>query len=330
MSRIPAALPVLLLVAACAAPRGGVRLAVGGTAQVVYLPTTLAQQLGYYAEEGLNVTIQDFPGGSKALQALNGGSADVVSGFYDHTIQMAAEGRRLQAFVSILRYPALALVTLKPAARIADLKGAVVGVTAPGSSTHMFLNYLLLKNGVSPDAVSVTGIGSAATAVAAMERGSVAAAVMIDPALSQLARRAAGLKILADTRTAAGVRATFGVDSYPASVFYSTAGWLERNPETARRLARAMTRTLAWMQAHSAREIALKMPEAHRGGDLEVYVEAIRSSMPVFSPDGVMSAEGAEAVRKVLEASLPKVREARVDVGQTYTNQFVAAVKVKP
>ena len=72
---------------------------------MVYLPTTLAQELGFYKEEGLDVELQDFAGGAKALQALVGGSADVVSGFYDHTIQMAAEGRELVAFVTMLRYP---------------------------------------------------------------------------------------------------------------------------------------------------------------------------------------------------------------------------------
>ena len=52
-----------------------------------------------------------FAGGAKALQALVGGSADVVSGFYDHTIQMAAEGREIVAFVTMLRFPGLVLVT---------------------------------------------------------------------------------------------------------------------------------------------------------------------------------------------------------------------------
>jgi len=70
-----------------------VRLAVGGQNQMVYLPTTLAQELGFYREEGIEAELQDFAGGAKALQAAVGGSADVVSGFYDHTIQMAAEGR---------------------------------------------------------------------------------------------------------------------------------------------------------------------------------------------------------------------------------------------
>ncbi len=304
-----------------------IRLAVGGAAQIVYLPTTLAQQLGHYRDEGLDVTIEDFPGGAKALQALLGGSADVVSGFFDHVVQMAAEGRELTSFITILRYPALAAVvsprSSRRISRIEDLKGATVGVTAPGSGTHFFMNYLLIKHGLTPESISVTGIGGAGTALAAMERGKVDAAVMTDPALAQLAKRAGPVTILADTRTAAGVQSAFGVSSYPASVFYSKSEWLARNPDSGARLVRAMKRTLAWLQSHSPREIAGRMPESHRGGDADVYVEAIRASMPVFSPDGMMAPEGPLAVEKVLSASLPKVREAKVDVGRTYTNRFV-------
>src|SRR5207245_4371116 len=124
-----------------------VRIAVGGQTQMVYLPTTLAQELGLYGEEGIDAELQDFAGGAKALQALIGGSADVVSGFYDHTIQMAAEGRSLVAFVNMIRFPGLVLVTAPQSqvTRIEDLKGRVAGVTAAGSSSQMLLTYLLQR-----------------------------------------------------------------------------------------------------------------------------------------------------------------------------------------
>jgi NitT/TauT family transport system substrate-binding protein len=95
----------VLLITSCARHDGTgtrVRIAIGGQTQMIYLPTTLAQELGYYRDEGIDVELQDFAGGAKALQSLVGGSADVVSGFYDHTIQMAAEGREFVAFVTML------------------------------------------------------------------------------------------------------------------------------------------------------------------------------------------------------------------------------------
>ncbi|MGH9144833.1 MAG: ABC transporter substrate-binding protein, partial [Vicinamibacterales bacterium] len=226
-----------------------VRIAVGGQNQMVYLPTTLAQELGFYREEGIDAELQDFAGGAKALQALVGGSADVVSGFYDHTIQMAAEGRELVAFVAMLRFPGLVLVTSPQSAQlttIADLKGHIAGVTTAGSSSQMLLTYILQRNGLAADAVSITAIGSAATAIAALEHGKVDVGMVADPAFTLVRRRNPGVRILADLRTAEGVNAALGAHAYPASVLYAKGDWIRANRDTTERLARAITRTLSW------------------------------------------------------------------------------------
>jgi NitT/TauT family transport system substrate-binding protein len=304
-----------------------VRIAVGGQNQMVYLPTTLAQELGFYREEGIDAELQDFAGGAKALQALVGGSADVVSGFYDHTIQMAAEGRELVAFVAMLRFPGLVLVTSPQSAAtlttIADLKGHIAGVTTAGSSSQMLLTYMLQRNGVAADAVSVTAIGSAATAIAALEHGKVDVGMVADPAFTLIHRRNPAVRVLADLRTADGVHAALGTQAYPASVLYAKGEWIRANRETTQRLARAITRTLAWMQTHTPQEIADRTPKTFRGEDDALYVEALKASMPMFSPDGVMAAEGTEVVRTLLAGSIEKVRTATIDVSKTYTNEFI-------
>src|SRR5260370_40166699 len=76
-----------------------VHIAVGGKASLYYLPLTIAEQLGYFKDEGLSLTISDFSGGSQALRAVVGGSADVVSGAYEHTLNMQPKGQYLQCFV---------------------------------------------------------------------------------------------------------------------------------------------------------------------------------------------------------------------------------------
>lgn len=328
--RWSAAVAIVVLVSCAPRSQGAstkVRLAVGGQNQMVYLPTTLCQELGFYKEEGLDVELQDHAGGAKSLQALIGGSADVVSGFYDHTIQMAAEGRELVAFVTILRFPGLVLVTSPQSSAavtsIESLKGRIVGVTTAGSSSQILVTYLLQRHQVPVDAVSITAIGSAATAIAAIERGKVDAGMVADPAFTLITRRNPAVRVLADFRTAAGVKDAIGATAYPASVFYAPREWIEAHRDTAQRLARAMTRTLQWMHAHSPEEIASRAPRAFRGEDDALYVEAIKNSMPMFSPDGVMDADGAQAVRTLLAGSMEKVRDAHFDLSKTYTNDFI-------
>ena len=108
-----------------------VSIAVGGKNLFYYLPLTIAEQLGYFKDEGLQVEISDFAGGSKALQALVGGSADVVSGAYEHTINMQAKGQAITAFVLQGRAPQIVLAvsnkTLPNYKSIADLKGKKIG-----------------------------------------------------------------------------------------------------------------------------------------------------------------------------------------------------------
>src|SRR5918998_1086923 len=74
-----------------------VHVAVGGKTLVAYLPLTIAERRGYFAKQGLQVEISDFQGGARAMQALVGGSADIVCGAYEHTILMAAKGVNVKA-----------------------------------------------------------------------------------------------------------------------------------------------------------------------------------------------------------------------------------------
>jgi NitT/TauT family transport system substrate-binding protein len=299
-----------------------VRIAIGGQAQLIYLPATLAQELGFYKDAGLNVTLLDFPGGAKALEALMGGSTDVVCGFYDHTIQMAAQGKDLRAFVAMLRYPGLVLASPN-VARIEDLKGKTVGVSAPGSSTHMFLNYLLVTHGLKLEDVSNASIGMSATAVGAVTHNKVDAAIMTDPALAIVRKQMPGLHILADTRTADGVRSVFGVESYPSAVLYSKTEWVEKNRDTAKLLAVAITRTLVWMRSHTAQEIREKMPASFRTEDAATDLEVLKTAQAMLSVDGKFSPEAVGAVQKVMSISLEAVRNAKIDLGKTYTNELI-------
>jgi sulfonate transport system substrate-binding protein len=321
-----------LWMTSCASPKDSgtrVRIAIGGQTQMVYLPTTLAEALGHYAAEGLDVELQDFEGGAKALQAVIGGSADVVSGYYDHTIQMAAEGREFIAFVTMLRYPGLVLVTSRQAAdrvsTIGALKGGIVGVTSLGSSSQMFLNHLLTRHDVPVDSVSVTSIGAGATAIAAVERGRVDAGWLAEPTFTLVTRRNPGLRVLADLRDERGTAEAFGTTTYPSAVLYTEARWLNGNRDTAARLSRAIVKTLDWMRTHSEEDIAARTPAALRGADVALYVDALKSSRAMFSTDGVMSSDGAAAVHRLLAASMPKVRAATIDLPKTYTNDFVLA-----
>ena len=328
--RLAAALCALVLASPLAAAESKITIAVGGGACLCYLPTVLAKQLGEYEKVGLSVDLVDLKGGSDALKAVLGGSADVVSGYFDHCVNLAAKKQELQAFVVYDRYPGLVLVVspshTKEINSIKDLAGKKVGVSAPGSSTDFFLKYLLKKNGLDPTSAAVIGVGLGATAVAAMEQGQIDAAVMLDPSVTVLQGAHADLKILADTRTQKDTLAMFGGE-YPGGALYSTASWVASHEKEAQALTNAIVSTLAWIHAHSAEEILAKMPEEMVGKDKALYVAALKNTIPMYSQTGKMDPKGADAVLAVFSEGSPEVAKANVDVTRTFTNKFVDQAK---
>lgn len=328
MRPILSALVALTMMSGAALAQSKITLAIGGASCLCYLPTMLAQALGEYKKAGVDVEIVDFKGGSQSLQAVMGGSADVVSGYFDHCVNLAAKGQNLQSFVVYDRYPGFALVVSpKHTAEInsiKDLANKKVGVSAPGSSTDFFLKYMLSKNGVDPNSVGVIGVGLGATAIAAMEQGNIDAAIMLDPAVTVLQGKHKDLKIISDTRTQKDTQAVFGGD-YPGGALYTKADWIEKHPKETQALTTAIVNTLKWIHSHTPEEIADKMPPELVGKDKAGYVAALKNTLPMYSETGRMDPKGAAAVLAVFSQSSPEVAKANIDLSKTYTNKFVEA-----
>jgi NitT/TauT family transport system substrate-binding protein len=324
--RLAAALLALVLTSGLAVAQTKITVAVGGGACLCYLPTVLAKQLGEYDKAGLAVELVDLKGGSDALKAVLGGSADVVSGYFDHCVNLAAKKQELQAFVVYDRYPGLVLV-VSPSHNgeiksIKDLAGKKVGVSAPGSSTDFFLKYLLKKNGLDPAGTAVIGVGLGATAVAAMQQGQIDAAVMLDPSITVLQGDHPDLRILSDTRTQKDTLAVFGGE-YPGGSLYSTTAWVASHEKEVQGLTNAIVNTLAWIHSHSPEEIMAKMPPELVGKNKELYLTALKNTMPMYSETGKMDPKGADAVLAVFSEGSPEVAKANIDVSKTFTNKYV-------
>jgi len=330
LGRLAAALLALVLVSDFAAAQTKVTIAVGGGACLCYLPTVLAKQIGEFEKAGLAVELVDLKGGSDALKAVLGGSADVVSGYFDHCVNLAAKKQELLSFVVYDRYPGLVLVVspshTNEIKSIKDLAGKKVGVSAPGSSTDFFLKYLLKKNGVDPSSVAVIGVGLGGTSVAAMEQGQIDAAVMLDPSVTVLQGSHSDLRILSDTRTQKDTLDAFGGE-YPGGALYSTTAWVAGHDKEVQALTNAMLNTLAWIHSHSPEDIMAKMPPEMVGKNKELYLAALKNTMPMYSETGKMDPKGADAVLTMFSESSPEVAKANIDVQKTWTNKFVEQAK---
>lgn len=301
-----------------------VTISVGGKNLLYYLPLTIAEQLGYFKHEGLDVNIVDFAGGSRALAAVVGGSADVVSGAFEHTINMQFKGQPMRAFVLQGRAPQIVLginpKTMPDYKSVADLKGKKVGVTAPGSSTNVMLNFVLAKAGLKPSDVSIIGVGAGNGAVAAMRAGQIDAISNLDPVITLL-NRSGDLRIIADTRKVAEADQIFG-GPMPAACLYAPQAFIDSNPNTVQALANAIVRADKWIQAAGPKDIVKAVPESYLLGDRAVYIDAFQAAKGALSPDGLFPPKGAETAFKALASIDDKIAAAKLDLDKVYTNEF--------
>jgi sulfonate transport system substrate-binding protein len=179
----------------------------------------------------------------------------------------------------------------------------------------------MAHHGLKRDDASFVGVGASASAVAAVRRGEIDAIVNVDPVIAVLVNQDL-IKVVADTRTEAGTREIFG-GLYPAATLYAQPAFVAKNPRTVQALANAFVAGLKWMQSHSAEEIAAVMPEEYALGDKAVYVQSIKSNLPLYAPEGRFSRDGAETSYRVLKEFDPDVARATIDVSRTYDDTFV-------
>jgi len=308
-----------------------VSIAVGGKAAFYYLPLTISEQLGFFKAEGLEVEISDFSGGARALQAVVGGSADVVSGAYEHTINLQSKNQLFQAFVLQGRAPQIALGvstrTMPGYKSLADLKGKKIGVSAPGSSTNMMANLVLSRAGIKAEDVSFIGVGTAAGALAAIRSGQIDAMSNTDPVMTMLEQKG-DVKIISDTRTLKGTQDVFG-GPMPAACLYAPAEFLQKNPNTVQALTNAIVHGLKWLQTAGPGDIIKTVPETYLLGDRGLYLASFNKIREAIALDGMIPDDGTRTALKALASFDPTVKVDKIALARTYTNEFARKAKDK-
>lgn len=304
------------------------RVGVGGQGQLIYMPLTLADQLGYFKDEGLTVDIQDLKGGAQALTALTGGSVDVVTGFYEHTIRTQAQGKFIEMIALFDLTPGLVLFVNKKhqdARSIKDIANLKIGITSAGSSTDEMVRYLFKQGGLDPNTAQTVAVGTGGPAVTALKNDQIQALVTVEPAASTLEQSGDG-KAIYDTRTQAGTREVFG-GAWPAGGFYLQGDFVKHNPKTAAALGRVAVRTLKFIKTHSPEEITAKLPQQifYSDGNKDGFAKVLKANLNMYSQDGLMPPDGPDNVLKTLKVADTKADWSAIDLKRTFDNSFVKA-----
>ena len=314
-----------LAMPAIAQSRTKVRFAGGGVALYGYMPFFIAVGQDLFAKHGIEADVAMFPGGALAMQAVLGGSSDVSCGFYEHTIQIAAKGGHLTAFVLQAQNSGLALGVRKDLAgeikTAADLKGRKIGVSAPGSATHLFAMQAMVKAGLKANDAPAIGVGTTQTALAAFEGKQIDALSLFDPIIADLEGKGE-IVVLADARSTAGSNAIFG-GPYASGSLYAESGWLAKNENSCRMAAAAIVEAVNFLKKATPEQAIGALSKGMCFLGANVCEAAFTSNRDAFNHDGTISQAQAETVKKMLTGFDQKIADANVDLGPTFTNKLV-------
>lgn len=336
---LPATLILILILSACGGTTSGtsgtsgggnapisLKIMVGGLNKQIYLPNMLTQQLGYFTQEGLNVTLIDEASGQSSEQEVLAGQVQAGSGSYNHTIELQAAGKQMETVVQLGIAPGEAeMVSSKVANQIrsaADLKGKNLGVTELGSGTQTLTQILLHKVGVPSDQVHFIPVGAGDTFIAAMQQGRIDAGMTTEPTISRLVSSGVG-KVLIDLRDPQKTQDALG-GPYPFISLFMQNNYVNSHKDVVQKLVNAYVKTLKWIHTHTAEQIADKMPPDYYAGNKAAYVAALQNQLVMFSPDGMMPSGGPEFVLQTEQQTNTTVQGKQIDLSATYTNEFVS------
>jgi NitT/TauT family transport system substrate-binding protein len=307
--------------------RASLKIMVGGLSKQIYLPNRLTKQLGYFDEQNLDVTLIDESSGQSSEDSVLAGQVDAGSGSYNHTIELQAAGKQMECVVQLDIAPGEAeVVSTKAAGTIttpAAMAGKNLGVTELGSGTQTLTQAILKKAGVDPNNAHYIPVGAGDTFIAAMKQGAIDAGMTTEPTISRVVSSGQG-KVLVDLRSPQSTQQALGGD-YPFICIFMANSYVNSHHDVVQRLVNAYVKTLKWIGAHSAAEIADKMPADYYAGNKDLYVTALQNQKAIFGADGTMPSDGPPTVLGI-EQQIGKAKAGQnIDLSQTYTNQFASA-----
>jgi len=251
---------------------------------------------------------------------------DAGSGSYNHTIELQAAGKNMEAVVLLNVAPGEAeIVSAKAASQIhsvSDLKGKNLGVTELGSGTQTLTTALLHKVGITSDQVHFVPVGAGDTFIAALQQGKIDAGMTTEPTISRIVSSGVG-KVLVDLRSPQSTQAALG-GPYPFISLFMNNSYVSSHQAVVQKLVNAYVKTLKWMHTHTAEQIADQMPADYYAGNKALYVTALQNQMAIFSPDGLMPTGAPQSVLSIEYQSNLVPKSKQIDLTTTFTNQFAS------
>ncbi len=313
------------------APFARVQIAVDNRSDFNYLPLTIAERLGYFAAEGLDVQVRELPEPGQALQALQSAAVQALSGPYSASVMLRSRSQSFPSIVLQGRAPQLVLgVPRNSKATLRDLRGLQgrkIAVTGLGSASQRLVLSLLSMSRMAPGSVQFVPLSSPSAAIASFRSGMVDAICHGDLVMTQL-EQDGGLKVVADTRTVRGTAEVYG-GPMPTGCLMVSGDYLTNHAPECQAMVSAMVRALKWLQTAGFSDINKTVPESYFLGDPALYLAAFNRTREAWSPDGVMPESGPMTAARVMMQLDDLSPSLRTELSKTFTNVLAMQAKTR-
>jgi NitT/TauT family transport system substrate-binding protein len=277
------------------------------------IPVNVGDQLGIFKKHGLDLTIIDFGGGSKAAQAMAAGSIDIEDGAGTEMAFVAKGAPMLAVCESTGPAPFLGIGVPwdSPIKKREDLKGKIIGVSSPGSFSDWSGHELARKEGWGEDGVTTVAIGGgAAPGIAAFRTHQVDAAI------------AGTSQFLAFEETKDG-RLLTPVSTYEGNVasgaLFASNQLIASNPGAIRAFLAAWIETADYMRTHKDETVKLTSGITHFSENVMAreydFTIAMHTKDCRFDPESLATLKRSFGEMKLVEGE--------PDMSKLYTEAYV-------
>ena len=217
-----------------AAPRAGeARIVIGlSSVNIAFLPVYVAQEKGFFKDEGLDVQFVMFNSGSTNLQSLMGGDIQMMGSAFVETLGGRAAGYDIKNFWGICNLMPFELYSTAKFTSIKEAKGKRFAISRFGSLTDFLTRATLQHHGIDPKEVTILQIGSTPARFAALSAGAVDASVVWFP-VTEIAK-AQGFRKLFDLKDM--------FPEWPYETFAARESWLAKERGDVTKFLRAYQR----------------------------------------------------------------------------------------
>ena len=267
---------------------------------VFYAPQYVAIEKGYFAEEGLNLTLVTGFGADKTMTAVISGEADIGFMGAEASVYAYQEGATdpVVNFAQLTQRAGNFLVAREemPDFKWEDLKGKKVLGGRTGGMPEMVFEYILRKNGIDPrkDLTIDQSIDFGSTAAAFTGDESAAYTVEFEPSATILEKEGAGY-VVASLGEASGY--------VPYTSYSAKTSYMKENPEIIRKFTEALQKGMDYVQSHTPEEIAEVIAPQFKETDLDTITTIVKRyyDQDTWKENLVFEKESFELLQDILQ-----------------------------